>query len=138
MLGLRPRTFNCQLEKVKRQIGYTFYIVNSESVNVYNGNIHVNSESVNVYNGNVHVYSESVNVYNGNIHVYSESVNMYSWSNNKSSSCSPDWIQGYSYSYINCILHLLQPPVNIPHTHLHRTNRPWRWIVLKTVYGDSS
>ena len=27
VLGLRPRTFNCQLEKVKRQIGYTFYIV---------------------------------------------------------------------------------------------------------------
>ena len=28
VLSLRPRTFNCQLEKVKRQKGYTFYIVN--------------------------------------------------------------------------------------------------------------
>ena len=27
VLGLWPRTFNCQLKKVKRQIGYTFYIV---------------------------------------------------------------------------------------------------------------
>ena len=27
MLGLRPRTFNCSLEKVKSQIWYTLYIV---------------------------------------------------------------------------------------------------------------
>ena len=27
VLGLRRRTFNCQLEKVKQQIGYIFYIV---------------------------------------------------------------------------------------------------------------
>ena len=27
MLGLRPRTFNCQLENVKSQKGYTFNLV---------------------------------------------------------------------------------------------------------------
>ena len=32
MLGLRPPIFNCQLEKVKLQLGYAFHIVNEDNL----------------------------------------------------------------------------------------------------------